>query len=223
MAFVNTVPSKNQLAPNLWVSFEMGDSDAKRVLFVGNSITRHGPADYLGWFGDWGMAASAIEKDYVHLTAAALKKEWGSVDICITQAADWERNYTDPELLARQYAAARDFHADVVVIRLGENVIRETYDYEAFVKAYADMVHFFAHKEGVKVVLTDLVWAHEGIDKGIHQAAANLGMEIVPMHDIGEEDRYSAKGLFEHAGVAGHPGDLGMQEISDRIVKAILS
>ena len=44
MAFINTVPSKDQLAPNLWVTFEMGDTDAKRILFVGNSITRHGVA-----------------------------------------------------------------------------------------------------------------------------------------------------------------------------------
>ena len=222
MAFINTVPSKNQLAPNLWVSFEMGETDAKRVLFVGNSITRHGPADYLGWFGDWGMAASTIDNDYVHLTAAALKERWGAVDICVTQAADWERNYTDPELLARQYSAAHDFHADVVVIRLGENVIRETFDYEAYVKAYADMVHFFAPKEGAKIILTDLVWTHEGIDRGIHEAAANLGLPVIGMNDIGEDDSYSAKGLFEHAGVAGHPGDKGMREIADRILKAIL-
>lgn len=80
----------------------------------------------------------------------------------MTQAADWERNYQDPGLLERQYSAARQFCADVVVIRLGENVIRETFNYEAFVSAYCDMVRFFAAKEGTEIVLTDLYWAHEG-------------------------------------------------------------
>lgn len=103
MAFINTVPSKDQLAPNLWVTFEMGDTDAKRILFVGNSITRHGVAPWIGWNNDWGMAASAKERDYVHLTASALKKRWGACDFCITQAADWERNYTDPELLKSSF------------------------------------------------------------------------------------------------------------------------
>lgn len=222
MAFINTVPSKDQLAPNLWVSFTMGDdAKAKRVLFVGNSITRHGSAPQLGWEGDWGMAASSIEKDYVHLTVGALKERLGNIDCCVTQAADWERNYKDGELLSRQYQAARDFCADILVIRLGENVIRETFDYDAFVSAYVDMVRFFAPKEDTKIILTDLYWPHEGIDKGIHEAAGRLGLPVIKMGDLGGNDAMSAKGLFWHEGVAGHPGDAGMKEISARILGAI--
>lgn len=219
MAFINTVPSKDQLSPNLWVTFEMGEAGARRVLFVGNSITRHGPApEQLGWSGDWGMAASSADRDYVHLTAAALKKKWGSLDYCVTQAADWERNYTDRDLLNRQYHAAREFCADIVVIRLGENVIRETFDPEGFTAAYCDMVRFFSPKEDAVVVLTDLYWAHDGINRAIHEAAARLKLRYIPMGDLGENDAMSAKGLFRHEGVAGHPGDSGMKEISDRIL-----
>ena len=35
-----------------------------RVLFVGNSITLHGPRPQIGWTNNWGMAASARDKDY---------------------------------------------------------------------------------------------------------------------------------------------------------------
>jgi hypothetical protein len=38
-----------------------------RVLVLGNSITQHGPSDAVGWTGDWGMAATSIEKDFVHV------------------------------------------------------------------------------------------------------------------------------------------------------------
>ena len=38
-----------------------------RVLFVGNSITLHGPSPKIGWTNNWGMAATARDKDYVHL------------------------------------------------------------------------------------------------------------------------------------------------------------
>ena len=226
MAFINTVPSKDQLAENLWVSFNMGDDNtAKRIIFIGNSITRHGVAEHIGWTHDWGMAASDISKDYVHLTAAALEKKLGKIDFCVTQAADWERNYTDKELLVRQYNDARNFCADYVVLRIGENVIRETFDYDKFVEAYVDMAHFFASKEGAKIVMTDLMWNNNEIDgklnDAIHEAAKRLNLDVIEMNDLGKDDKYAAKGLFWHEGVAGHPGDFGMQTISDRIVKAL--
>jgi hypothetical protein len=43
-----------------------------RILFLGNSITRHPPLEKIAWSNDWGMAASAEEKDYVHLADALL-------------------------------------------------------------------------------------------------------------------------------------------------------
>ena len=49
-----------------------------RVLFVGNSITLHGPRPQIGWTNNWGMAASARDKDYVHLLQkkiAAVREE----------------------------------------------------------------------------------------------------------------------------------------------------
>ena len=46
----------------------LGHMNADRILFLGNSITLHGP--YINWNEDahWGMAASEESKDYVHLT-----------------------------------------------------------------------------------------------------------------------------------------------------------
>ena len=38
----NTVSAKGQLKPTQFVSFEGLEQDGLRILFVGNSITRHG-------------------------------------------------------------------------------------------------------------------------------------------------------------------------------------
>ena len=64
----NTVAAHDQMINSSHVSFFGDPKVTKRILVVGNSITRHGPNAEIGWGNrDWGMAASAPEKDFVHL------------------------------------------------------------------------------------------------------------------------------------------------------------
>ena len=77
----NTVSAVGQMVNSSELSF-LGNEKAKtRILVVGNSITRHGPLAEIGWERDWGMAASAPEKDYFHkfqdeLKAAFMMRFW---------------------------------------------------------------------------------------------------------------------------------------------------
>ena len=55
----------------------LGDMNADSILFLGNSITLHGP--YIEWLPDahWGMAASEESKDYVHLLTSQINAASG--------------------------------------------------------------------------------------------------------------------------------------------------
>ena len=166
------------------------------------------------------MAASAEEKDYVHLLASRiLERE----DACIMvhQLATWERECTEDSGLA--YAkASHDFMADTVIFRLGENIKSPTGEgaLALMEKAFSTLADYIC-PEGARVIFTTCFWRHGVVDEAIRAVAKKRGISLVELGDLGDDDRYMAVGLFEHSGVAHHPGDLGMAMIAERIYKAL--
>lgn len=218
-ATANTVSALGQIDVNKFVSiYNRGGS--KKVLFFGNSITRHEPNPSLGWYGDWGMAASSKEKDYVHLVVAELDKKYGKVDYCIAQGAMWEWGYRNTEeVLDEYYSALKEFDADIVVIRIGENITAKKH-LEVNCKPYFAKAVDFLAGNAEKVVITDMFW-YTVYNDCLREVCEEKGYTFCHLTDLEEDERTMAKGLFEHEGVAGHPGDYGMQCIADRILAKI--
>jgi hypothetical protein len=67
-----------------------------------------------------------------------------------------------------------------------------------------------------KIIVTTGFWRHPG-DAQLISYAKNHFLPLVGLGDLGEKDEMKAVGLFEHTGVAHHPGDLGMKTIAERI------
>lgn len=217
----NTVEAVNQLSKkNPYCVYQEGSKH--RVIFVGNSITRHGVKADIGWNNDWGMAASALEKDYVHRTLRLIEEKWGPVDYCVLNVAEWERSYWELSILDR-WQEARDFDADLVIIRTGENIwgVKERLSEIDLYPFFDEMIRFFAKNPKAQILLSDLFWAKDVIDDVIHRIGIDRGYTPVTLGDLGALEENTAKGLFEHSGVAHHPGDLGMERIAQRIVDAI--
>ena len=66
----NIVPALRQNSKPVWIS----ENSGIRVMFAGNSITRHGIKLDIGWDRECGMAASCLEKDYVHQVLAKIRE-----------------------------------------------------------------------------------------------------------------------------------------------------
>lgn len=216
----NDVPAAGQVKGNDSVSFEITKNADVKLLFLGNSITRHGKAENLGWQGDWGMAASTKENDYVHKLISKLHQKGMKVSACIANLSDWERT-RNMDLLTTKYSPALDFNADYVIVRLGENACLDKHLSE-FEQCYSELAGLFS-KNGAKIILTDLFWEYEPFDSFVSELAKTKGYSFVKIHDLGNDEKMKAIGKFAHNGVAMHPGDNGMEEIAERIFHAFHS
>lgn len=217
----NTVAAEKQVAAYDIVRIVDRGADTN-VLFVGNSITRHAPKPEIGWLWDWGMAASCEENDYVHVAVKYIEKKLGPINYCTACLGEWEKHYWEDEKL-RDWQKARDFRADIVVIRLGENIWGERHRFSELPLEphYDKMIRYFCSKPNARVIVTDLFWDDGGINQTVYRVARKNGYTIVKIGDIGAKDENKALGQFEHAGVSIHPNDRGMRKIAERIAETI--
>lgn len=199
----------------------------RKILFLGNSITRHGPNPAIGWTNDWGMAASAQEKDYVHVVQSAVAELTGSVpDILIQSGVGFERGYTNFNVEA-EFADAFAFAPDLFVLAIGENVPAFTSEEQKaqFKDGVARIINGVRSKSHPIVVVRSCFWASATKDLALSQVSQQAGAIFVNIGALGTDESNYARSerYYENAGVGAHPGDKGMSEIANAIVQAVLS
>ncbi len=212
----NTVKAHNQLNDTKLVRFYNPAGGGHRVLVIGNSITLHGVKPDIGWHGEWGMAASAPEKDYFHQLMEKVRAVDADAAFCLCQVAEWELKYKDGGEEQEMFRAAREFDADIIVMRFVENCPCDDLQPDVFCRELGRFLDFVDGTGKAHRLLTTGFWRHP-LDDTIRRYAAENGCALAELGDLGEEDRMKAIGLFEHEGVANHPGDLGMEHIATRV------
>lgn len=203
----------------------IGHLAASKVLFLGNSITLHGPAPSIGWTGNWGMAASAEDKDYVHLVTADITKSTGvKPQTMVRNIADFERGHEKFDI-AGEYKAELAFGADLIVVAIGENVPDLATDEArlAYATAFAKLLSELKKNGNPVIFVRSSFWANGVKDDIMRKASADAGVTFIDISKLGGDKSNSASSerKIEHAGVAGHPGDKGMREIANAIFASI--
>lgn len=205
-----------------------GATQKERILFLGNSITLHAPAESIGWAGNWGMAASALEKDYVHLVVEALS-EPGANGIQAPQfmaqnIADFERQYAayPVEERLREFI---DFKPDLLILAIGENVpeLASEESTTQFHDCVVKLLKAFQKSGNPMIVVRSGFWPSSNKDVVLKQAAGDAGAIFVDISELAKDESNYARSErpIAHAGVAGHPGDKGMKAIAGAIVNAV--
>lgn len=197
----------------------------KKVLFLGNSITKHGPKADIDWSGNWGMAASAEAKDYVHVFTKALSVKQGSTpEILVKNIADFERAHQGYDF-AVKLKEAFDLQADLIVLAIGENVpALKTPDEKT--QLQADVTALLKCLQGRRkpvILVRSCFWANTAKDEALRGACEAVSGVFCDISSLGADTSLYGKAEreFKHAGVANHPGDKGMAAIAEALMKAL--
>ena len=197
----------------------------RKVLFLGNSITKHGPKPDIGWTGNWGMAAGAQDRDFVHLVARGLVPPGGPApEIMICNIAEFERQPAGYDA-GRKLADATDFGADLVILAIGENVPRlESEEAKAsFAGGLRALLSAVRGDRKPALVVRSCFWPDAAKDAVLKAVCREQGGIFADIGGLAADEANYARSerSFPHAGVAAHPGDRGMQAIAKAILDAI--
>jgi alpha-galactosidase len=197
----------------------------QKVLFVGNSITKHGPKADIDWHGNWGMAATSEEKDYVHLVTQALAAKQGAQpEVMVKNVADFERAHVGYDIVGK-FADAAAFKADLIILCIGENVAAfKTPEAQAkYQERVTDLLRTLKANPQAAVIVRSSFWANSAKDTAMRQACEAVGGTFVDISVLSKNEKNYARSErpYKHAGVANHPGDRGMAAIAEEIVKAV--
>lgn len=203
----------------------LGGLRAGRVLFLGNSITLHGPALQIGWSGNWGMAASAQDKDYVHLLLGRIAESTGKKpEAMIENIAEFERNSATFDVgsaLKKQL----DFRAELIVVAIGENVaaLPSAEAKNTFRNSLSSLLAAFRRRGEPAIFVRSCFWPDKSKDDILRDACREANGTFVDISGLARDESHYARSerKFAHDGVAAHPGGKGMKAIADALWKAI--
>lgn len=202
----------------------LGSMPVGRILFLGNSITLHGPAPDIGWTGSWGMAASRQDLDYVHLLHAKITKAaGGKPEVMVRNIAEFERDLST-FAISEQLKKELEFRPNVVVVAIGENASKpETAEARKQFKGSFDNLLAAIEEAGrPRIFVRSQFWADaekDGLMKEVTLARSHTWIDLSGLVDESCYARWERK--IEHPGVAGHPGDKGMKVIADALFTAM--
>lgn len=190
----------------------------RKVLFIGNSILQNQPIPSQGWLGNWGMAASRPERDFASLVSQQLIQLNPSVEIRKLNAAVFENQFWRFDLSTWQSLQA--FQPDLVILRLGDNVVDQRAATEGFRTYFRNLIDFFlgTPPHQARLICTSSFYPKEVVNfemaKGLDPPVAATWVPLMHLHRL---PGMTAVGLFSDAEIGAHPSDLGMRAIADSI------
>jgi hypothetical protein len=209
-----------------------GAPNTFRILFIGDSITRH-QADsntiaHLGWDHVAGMAASDESKDYAHLLGRRIQATLPDRKVELYFDKYGNMSIGDTPSVAEKIEPMKPLMPNLVVIQLGEHESSKI-GMDVFREKYEELVTAFDHWNPHPIVITTGPWAppKDGIssyeDDGhaaqlqriMSEVSAHHRIPFVSVQDLAEDP--ACRGWGQNPGVQWHPNDKGQAGYADKL------
>ncbi len=198
---------------------------APRILFMGNSLTLSPKIPERNWTHVWGMAASALEKDYVHQTATILKGMGMDAEPIIANRPCPQCDGGIDEQI-HNMDQVRKLRPRYVVVQLSEHSGEIEIRSGKMARQYHDLLAALADA-GVPHVYCLGSWGEKSIDD-LHNQGILYGMggfanaRFLDISSISADTAsYADTTVSTDLAVRWHPGDQGMRRIAETVADAV--
>ncbi|MBE6389020.1 MAG: hypothetical protein E7043_02480 [Lentisphaerae bacterium] len=203
---------------------------AFKLLFIGNSITCHGISERYHWYGEYGMAASCRERDYVSLTGKWVETQLfpRPVVICrgnVNKLLALENGSSDPMKTLGNVIP----EPDLIILQTGEHEGPEQ-TAEIIRKNYCEKLlePLLAIRSRPAIAAVGLwcpvdngvypVWA-ERIDDIYREECAARDIPFGSVRHLAEDP--ACRGYGDFPEVRWHPDDSGMRGYAETVISLI--
>ena len=141
------------------------------------------------------MAATAAEKDYVHLLTADLTKAAGAApQTMVRNIADFERGHASYDVEAG-LKAELEFGADIIIVAIGENVpeLAEEKAQAAYAGAMGRLLTALKGRGEPALFVRSCFWPHAVKDGILRKACAEAGGTFVDIAALGSDASNAAR------------------------------
>jgi len=189
-----------------------------KVLILGNSIVRHGPLPPIGWNNNWGMAATSIDSDFVHILIRDIKGKDSSCNIIYENIADFERDFDTYNF--EKAKSFRNFNPDMIILRISENIDSNKAIDKGLLRYYDSLIkHIDPSGQAVKIIVGGF-WRNDPVIRMLSDYAYFKDYTFIDQSGICSNET-KAIGQWKDPGIQEHPNNKGMRIIEQSIWSVI--
>ena len=177
-------------------------AEIKTVVILGNSLVSHAPDSSIGWYGNWGMAASCADSDFVHRLARDIHRVDRKVTVVSRNIYTFEINYRNYNFL--QLKGLKKLKPGMIILAIGENVVDSTAISDSFMEYYNRLIEYLADNKCIEVIV-DSFWKNKHVNSLIRNYAATKHLPLVSITALSSDTSNMAGKKFANSGVALHP------------------